>query len=90
MVREACPVLCRFHGYIIHNLNPAENCFGKLKAVLKADKFQSLMCANIKMAVAEVLKSISSKAVEKFFQFHGMFKRPINTENACGFFFSFY
>ena len=70
-ISEACAVLCRFHGHIIYNLNPTENCFGKLKEVLKAGKFQSLLCAYLKVAFAEAFKSISSKALETFFSFTG-------------------
>ena len=53
------------------DLNPAENCFGKLKDVLKTDKYQTLMCANLKVAVAEALKLISTKDLEIFFNFTG-------------------
>ena len=53
------------------DLNPAENCFGKLKDVLKTEKYQTLICANLKVAVAEALKLISTKDLENFFNFTG-------------------
>ena len=53
------------------DLNPAENCFSKLKSVLKMERFQSVTQANVKVAVGEALKEISTTDIEGYFRYTG-------------------
>ena len=53
------------------DLNPAENCFSKLKSVLKMERFQSVTQANVKVAVGKAMKEISTTDIEGYFRYTG-------------------
>ena len=50
------------------DLNPAEMCFSKIKAVLKDDKYQNIVPANLKVAVGTAISEISVSNINGFYR----------------------
>ena len=61
------------------DLNPAEQVFRKVKKILKCDRYITLLNLDLKVAVYEAFKEISTADTLSFFRSTEYIKKPMNS-----------
>lgn len=53
------------------DLNPVENCFGKIKNILSQERFREIVSNNLKLAIIYAIKEIQQSDLINFFKHTG-------------------